>query len=93
MSFHKLLLGRGDVLNHDTSHGVQSGVNIGTRFLPHAVSHVKAHSHGSFEDSFTISSNLTCSVYVGVCFAMVQINVGNTNGGHFGMHCTTFPRV
>ena len=84
MSFHELLLGRGDFLNHDTGHRAISGVSIRTRFFPHAVSHIDSHSHGSLGDSFTVSSNLSCSVYVVICFAVVHMNVSNTiNGERF----------
>jgi len=74
----------------DTGHGVISGVGIRTRFLPHAVSDIDSHPHGSFGDSFTVSSNLSCSVYVVICFAMVSINVHNSiNGERFATFHTT----
>ena len=82
VSLSSLRLRWGDFLNHDAGHGVPSGVSIRTRFLPHAVSNIDSHSHGSFWDSLAISSNLSCSMYVGVCVLMVLINVDETINGH-----------
>ena len=83
MGFPQFLLWRGNFFNHDPGHRVPSGVSIST-FLPHAVSNIDSHTNCSLGDSFATSSNLRCSVYVGVRVIVVFIDVDETiNGERF----------
>ena len=76
-------LWRGNFFSHDPGPRTPLGVSIAT-FLHYAVSNIDSHSNCSLGDSFAISSNLRCSVYVGVRVIVVFIDVDETiNGERF----------
>ena len=72
-----------DLLDHDPGHGVPPGISIRPGFLPYTVPHIYSHSDHSCGNSLAVSSNISCSVNVGVRFALVLINMGNTINGEW----------
>ena len=70
-------------LDHDSGNGVPSSMSI-CSFLSHAATDIDSHSNGSLADSFAVSSNLTNSVNVAVCFSVIYMNMHHTiNGERF----------
>ena len=68
-----LLLRWRNFLDHDSGHGVPSSISI-CSFLSHTATDIDSHSYGSLRDSFAVSSNLTNSVNVAVCFSIISMN-------------------
>lgn len=78
----KLILRCRHLLNHDPGHLVPPSVSItGTR--PYTVPNINCHANDSFVDSLAETSNLSCFVSVGVCSAVVLVNVVNTINGEW----------
>ena len=78
-----LSLGRRNFLDHDSGHGGVSSISI-CNFLSHAATDINSHSNGSLGDSFAVSSNLSNSVNVAVCFSVIYINMQQAiNGERF----------
>ena len=70
-------------LDHDSGHGVPSSISI-CSFLSHAATDFNSHSNCSLGDSFAVSSNLSNSVNVAVCFSVIYINKQHAiNGERF----------
>ena len=68
-----LSLGWRNFLDHDSGHGVPSSISL-CSFLSHTATDIDSHSNGSLGDSFAVSSNLSNSVNVAVCFSVISIN-------------------
>lgn len=78
----KLILRCRHLLNHDPGHLVPPSVSItGTR--PYTVPNINCHANDSFVDSLAETSNLSYFVSVGVCSAVVLVNVVNTINGEW----------
>ena len=60
-------------LDHDSGHGVVSSISI-CSFPSHAATDIDSHSDCSLRDSFAVSSNLSNSVNVAVCFSVISMN-------------------
>ena len=78
-----LSLGWRNFLDHDSGHGVPSSISL-CSFLSHTATDIDSHSNGSLGDSLAVSSNLSNSVNVAVCFSVISINKQHAiNGERF----------
>ena len=80
------LLGRRDFLDHDATGGDVPSVRVRAGLVSMAtVSNHQSNTNGSFANPFTVSSDLTVLVNVGVCSAMVCMdNIHRFDGYWFG---------
>ena len=81
-----VLMGWEEFFYHDAGYGVPPRVSIST-FLSKTISNIDRHFHHSLADSVAVSSNVSCFVYVGVCFALVSVYVHQTIDGKWMTFC------
>ena len=79
------LLGRRDFLDQDATGRDRPSVRVRAGLVSSTVSNHKSDANGSFANPFTVSSDVTVLVNVGVCSAMVIIdNINRVDRDWFG---------